>query len=97
MNGGDTEPVATCRGCGRAIVWAINTRDGKPIPLNPSAPVFAVQEVAGVKHATQTGAGMFLVSHFATCSAANSFSGRNRGRPSDRRNKDPGKEGDLDG
>lgn len=67
-----------CRGCGRQVVFV--TAEGKKVPLDPSAPVF-VREADGDGGGVwaQDRSGSVLVSHFATCSRANDFSGRNRG------------------
>lgn len=65
---------ATCRGCGKPIVWGIDP-DGKKIPLDPRAPVYALNHlpVGGDPHVERDHDSM--VSHFATCSKANDFSG----------------------
>ena len=66
-----------CRGCGRPIVFG-TLPNGKRVPLDPSAPVYAVSEdgtcdrVQGV-----------MVSHFSTCSKANDFSASKRGSDPD--------------
>jgi len=66
---------SVCRGCGLSIVWATDP-DGKKIPLDPRPPVYNVDGLGpGDPVCERNRAAM--VSHFATCSAANEFS---RGR-----------------
>ncbi|MCC6671074.1 MAG: hypothetical protein IT458_08435 [Planctomycetes bacterium] len=77
--------ISRCKGCGRGIVWATK-EDGGKVPLDASAPVYAVTEVgdeiAGGAEAVVLAkrAERHLVSHFATCPQASEFSGRSRGR-----------------
>jgi len=71
-----------CKGCGRAIVWAVKD-DGRMIPLDPSAPVYELLEDGVVVSAVRSATAM--VSHFATCSKANLFSGRGHGKKTDGR------------
>ena len=66
-----------CRGCGRPIVFAINKDTGKPIPLDPKPPVYGVVEEADGEIVCKR-LELAMVSHFATCSKANEFSGKNR-------------------
>lgn len=76
----DGYQATRCRGCGRQVVF-VTTAEGKTVPLDPSAPVF-VREADGDGGGVwaQDRSGSVLVSHFATCSRANDFSGRNRGQ-----------------
>lgn len=71
--------MATCKGCGRTIEWGV-TEGGQKIPLDRSAPVYGILELPDgtiqVKRLT-----LAAVSHFATCRAADQFSGRNRKGP----------------
>ena len=69
-----------CRGCGKKIIWAI-TAEGKNIPLEAVAPVFAVDEYTlddGVVVNLARRAERTFVSHFSVCPKANEFSGRNK-------------------
>lgn len=70
-----------CRGCGKPIVWAV-TPKGKPIPLDPRAPVYTVAIVKGEQQCSRATdpelRWALMVSHFATCPNANDFSGRGR-------------------
>lgn len=76
--------TSRCKGCGRPIVWATK-EDGGKVPLDATAPVFALTEVADEIGAAEPvvlakRAERHLVSHFATCSHANEFSRRNAAR-----------------
>lgn len=82
---------AACEGCGKRIWW-IATNTGTRVPLDPVAPTYQIllrdsvepdQPLTGrwVRANAEGDAEPALVSHFATCPAANQFSGRNR-RPS---------------
>ena len=82
-----------CKGCGRAIVFAIK-EDGRSVPLDPSAPVYEVSEAGGVVSATRTQTAM--VSHFATCSSANLFSGRSRKNVKGKKQGEQARTGDSD-
>lgn len=67
----------TRKGCGRPIVFALNDK-GTRIPLDPAAPVYRVtgktpEGVPVIERVREC-----AVSHFATCSMANHFSGANR-------------------
>ena len=62
---------ATCKGCGRKIVWASDEK-GTKIPLDPSAPVYELL-VEGSTLCRRTGRHV-MVSHFATCPKASDFS-----------------------
>ena len=70
-----TNPTSLCRGCGKPIVWAKDPT-GKAIPLDPRPPVYLVtsedDEARCVRQPNS------MVSHFATCPAANQFSGSSR-------------------
>lgn len=68
-----------CKGCGKKIVWGL-TPEGKSIPLDPTPRVYEIDPGAepidgkhNVVHLPNA-----AVTHFATCSQANRFSGRNR-------------------
>ena len=66
-----------CRGCGKPIIWAVSGLERRRIPLDPRPPVYVVGEgVDGEVVASRMD--LAMVSHFATCPAANLFSGRNR-------------------
>jgi hypothetical protein len=72
---------ASCRGCGRKILWAKDTATGKAIPLDTTPPIYMVTQDAennlSSVRANQnfnTGEPMFYVSHFTTCPKANDFS-----------------------
>lgn len=71
-----------CRGCGRPVIFvSVAKPDGShaTVPLDPSAPVFYREsdgEGGGVWVQDRTRE--ILVSHFATCSKANDFSGSGR-------------------
>lgn len=77
-----TSPRVPCKGCGKPIVWGIGP-DNKPIPLDPTPPVYQVEHIDNLgptikTHVTRnTGA---MVSHFATCPKAGQFS-RNKPLP----------------
>ena len=63
--------MTSCKGCGREIVWAEDDK-GTKIPLDPRAPVYQVVDGVAVRNTKA------MVSHFATCSQANRFSGSRR-------------------
>lgn len=69
-----------CRGCGKPVVWG-ETKDGKKIPLDPTPPVYKqfIDEFNNVWlercFSELTRRPTAMVSHFATCKAANQFSG----------------------
>jgi len=74
---------AICRGCGRKILWGV-TSDGKRIPLDPSAPIYAVNQITDgepvvtlLPAADRKVQGPW-VSHFSTCSNPTPFSKGNR-------------------
>lgn len=71
-----------CRNCGRKIIFvtAVNAAGQQmTIPLDPSEPIYVRQRNGdgGAVWAQDTSREL-LVSHFATCSKANDFSGRHR-------------------
>ena len=69
-----------CRGCGRPIVWGI-TPEGKRIPLDPRPVIYRVTAGNGDGDGvlvTPVERGAAMVIHFATCKAADQFSGKNR-------------------
>lgn len=64
-----------CRGCGKEIVFADLVDDqgifiGKSVPLDPKPPVYEINSDGTAER--RRGA---MVSHFATCTEANRFSG----------------------
>lgn len=67
-----------CRGCGKPVIF-VRTAEGKTVPLDPVAPIFVRERDGdgGALWAQDRGDSVF-VSHFATCSRANDFSGRGR-------------------
>lgn len=65
--------MVKCKGCGKAITWALNTETGKRVPLDATAIVYSAVVAGGEVRAKQE-RGMF-VSHFQTCTKANDFSG----------------------
>jgi len=82
--------VSVCRGCGARVVWG-KTPEGKTIPLDPKPPIYVVENVVQdpadatnlkvtVSRANGTeivpGVRRFMVSHFATCPEAGTFTGR---------------------
>lgn len=75
--------MATCRGCGKQIVWGV-TADGKKIPLDPSAPIYAfvssvlddAEPRVSLLPAMDRRASGPMVSHFSTCPLANRFAGK---------------------
>lgn len=76
--------ASICRGCGRQILWA-HTKDGKKIPLDPSAPIYQVvkgDEVARI----ETG---IYCSHFSTCREAYKPKGERAWEQPDRHFSEP--------
>lgn len=68
--------MSLCKGCSKEIVWGV-TADGKKVPLDPRAPVYSIVELP---HGTQiVRTHLAIVSHFATCPAANDFSASTKG------------------
>lgn len=73
-----SQEPAKCRGCGKLVVWVqITKADGNKgmIPLDPAAQVY---EVDPANPTTGERTKTAMVSHFATCPDANSFSGNKR-------------------
>lgn len=74
----------TCAGCKRPIVWGL-LPDGTKVPLDPrpatylilapGAEHYKIQRANGNKDKAQ---GQVMVSHFATCPQASTFSRGNR-------------------
>ena len=64
--------VKPCRGCGKSMIWALDS-DGKKIPLDPRAVVYNLRldEDQGEIVADRTD--LAMVNHFATCSEANTM------------------------
>ena len=60
-----------CKGCGKSIWW-INVGTHR-IPIDPVPPVYSHDGDGGFFRQPES-----WVSHFATCSRANDFSGRTR-------------------
>ena len=67
--------MSNCRGCNKKIVWG-KTLEGKIIPLDPTPPVYRLTE--GTDGIFIERASDSMVSHFATCTHANDFSGSKR-------------------
>jgi len=70
--------MASCRGCGANITWAV-TEDGKKIPLDMRPPVYELMtmnpfDANRALTAMRLDRARFGVSHFATCPKANDFS-----------------------
>ena len=76
-----------CRGCGKAIVWGVDEKSFGKLPLDASAPVYHYRgasargpmfqrDTRGVDDRRRA-----LVSHFATCPAADQFSKSGRTYP----------------
>lgn len=65
---------ARCRGCGKLIVWAFCHETGKNIPLDPSAPVYAVRGMGEAGPVQAFREERAMVNHFTLCSAADRFS-----------------------
>ncbi len=78
---------ATCKGCGKRIIWGI-TPEGKKIPLDPGAAVYTISREPGptmafieplyARDSDGEKVRDHMVTHFATCSKANDF-GKGRG------------------
>lgn len=72
-----------CRGCGKRVMF-VTTADGAKVPLDVVAPVFHriwdpdSQAAFWVSDSQGGGERTAFVSHFATCSHANEFSGSRR-------------------
>lgn len=64
-----------CRGCDRAIIWAVNESTGKPIPLDAVAPVYNIVGEELEKGTPVAGKAVnAFVSHFTTCKKPEQFS-----------------------
>ena len=72
---------STCKGCGAKIIWAVNPATGSKIPIDTKPTVYRLIEVNGrveaIKEEVES-PDILGVSHFATCSKAADFSGKNR-------------------
>jgi hypothetical protein len=72
---------AKCKGCGATIIWALNPVTGKTVPIDPKPPIYRVIEVNAkvecIREEVES-PDILGVSHFATCSKANQFSGGGR-------------------
>ena len=71
--------TVACRGCGKQILF-VTTCDGKTVPLDPTPPVYhRIYDPDSGVHFWIRGSNdpepTAMVSHFATCRAANDFSG----------------------
>jgi len=66
-----------CRGCGKEIIWGENADTGRPVPLDPTPPVYHVVELPNGKVMAHRDKHS-MVTHFATCPDANKFSGRGK-------------------
>lgn len=64
--------TSKCKGCGKLIRWE-QTPDYKNIPLDVSAPVYALIEQQG-KPTVVVRTHLCFVSHFSTCPKASDFS-----------------------
>lgn len=68
---------ATCRGCGKPIIWGIG-ENGAKIPLDPRPACYDIQESAGaglkLGEVLVTRSRRAMVTHFATCPKASDFS-----------------------
>lgn len=66
--------VDKCRGCGRAIIWALNENTRKPIPLDAVAPVYQLNGQVMGEHTPTAGRAVdSYVSHFVTCPKRDQF------------------------
>jgi hypothetical protein len=65
-----------CKGCHKEILWAVDEK-GTKHPLDTTPPTFVVvgYEKDGTAQVKRSNG---YVSHFATCAAAEHFSGKNR-------------------
>ena len=62
---------ATCKGCGRAVVWVMGD-NGAKLMLDSTAPTYRIEkDMLGEFRAVKSEA---RVLHFSTCSKANDFS-----------------------
>lgn len=64
--------MSVCK-CGKQIVWG-RTADGKNVPLDPKAPVYAIMKIHPGAPADICRTSLSMVSHFITCPNANDFS-----------------------
>jgi len=72
-----------CKGCGKPIIWGV-TSPGKAVPLDPAPPVYHVVADSASKSgfsAIRLARENHMVSHFATCTHANDFSGSKKSEP----------------
>ena len=71
---------STCKGCGAAIVWAVNPATGKRVPLEPAGRVLyrAIElpdgSVEAIREDPTPTDDPIMRSHFETCPKANDFS-----------------------
>ena len=76
--GGEEVNTSTCKGCGAAIIWALNPSTGKRVPLDAKALVYETWDGKdGPECAPTTADGSekeHFVSHFLTCPKVNDFS-----------------------
>lgn len=66
--------LTLCRGCGKRIFWGV-TDDGKKVPLDPTPPTYYLGDLISGGTFKIMRSDTCYVSHFATCSHANEFSG----------------------
>ncbi len=72
----DPDDTPRCKGCGKKIFWAV-TLEGKKIPLDPTPAVYRVVQRQNTHGLVERDTNA-MVTHFATCSSAGRFSGRNK-------------------
>ena len=68
--------MTLCKGCGKPIVWGIDSETSKKIPLDPRPPIYAIsssETVDGCVPVIRLKKDEAAVSHFATCPKANQF------------------------
>ncbi len=75
--------MARCKGCDKRIVWGVDSKTGKPVPLDPVAPTYRVLKhdasgasVVELLPIGEDGERASMVSHFATCPKASQFSSK---------------------
>jgi hypothetical protein len=69
-------PRSTCKGCGKPIVWALNPKSGKCVPIDASPVVYRVYQTQNGQVEClpeHPGEDTFGVNHFTTCTKANDF------------------------
>lgn len=66
-----------CKGCGKEIIFGSGPR-GQRIPIDMKPPVYQIVDDPDADSPMVMRVALAGVSHFATCSEANRFSGSNR-------------------